>query len=52
MLSQIIELTEDNVNDQTDVALGKTASLFKDLADFVNVFDVIINTTVSAKIYY
>ena len=55
MFSQIIELTEDNVNDQTDIALGKTASLFKDLAEFVNAFDVIINTTVSAKlmtIYY
>ena len=47
MLSQIIEFTENNINEQSDGALSETASLFEVLADFLNVFDVIINKTVS-----
>ena len=50
-LSQIIDLTEDNVNEQTDGALSKTASFFKQLAGFLDVYDVIINKTVSANNY-
>ena len=52
LLSQIIELTENNINEQTDGVLSKTASYFEDLADFLNVFNVIINTTVSVDDQY
>ena len=52
MLSQIIEFTENNINEQTDGVLNKTASLFEDLAHFLNVFDVTINKTISTNDYY
>ena len=51
-LSQIIDLTEDNVNEQTDGALSKTANFFKQLAGFLDVYNVIINKTVSSNNYY
>ena len=47
MLSQIIEFTENNTNEQTNEVLSTTASYFEELADFVNDSNVIINTTVS-----
>ena len=52
MLSQIIEFTENNVDEQTNGVLSKTASLFEELADFLNVFDVMINKTVSTNDQY
>ena len=51
-LSQIIDLTEDNINEQTDGALSKTASFFKQLAGFLDVYDVIINKTASANYFF
>jgi hypothetical protein len=51
ILSQIIDLTEDNINEQTDGALSKTASFFEQLVDFLDVYNVIINKTVSANEY-
>ena len=50
-LSQIIDLTEDDVNEQTDGALSKTANFFKQLAGFLDVYNVIINKTVSSNYY-
>lgn len=47
MLSQIIEFTENNTNEQTNEVLSTTASYFQELAAFVNESNVIINTTVS-----
>ena len=47
MLSQIIEFTENNTNEQTNEVLSTTTSYFEELADFVNDSNVIINTTVS-----
>ena len=47
MLSQIIEFTENNTNEQTNQVLSTTASYFEELADFVNESNVIINLTVS-----
>ena len=47
MLSQIIEFTENNTNEQTNEVLSTTASYFQELAVFVNESNVIINTTVS-----
>ena len=47
MLSQIIELTENNTDEQTSEVLSQVATYFEDLANFVNEFNVIINTTVS-----
>ena len=47
MLSQIIALTENNTNEQTNEVLSTTANYFEVLADFVNDSNVIINTTVS-----
>jgi adenosine deaminase len=52
VLSQIIDLTEDSINEQTDEALSKTASFFEQLANFLDVYDVIVNKTVSANEYY
>ena len=47
MLSQIIELTENNIFVQTSEILSQVATYFRELADFVNISNVIINTTVS-----
>ena len=46
VLSQIIVLTENNTNEQTNEVLSTTANYFEELADFVNESSVIINTTV------
>ena len=51
MLSQIIALTENNTNQQTNEVLNTTANYFKELADFVNKSNVIINSTVSVDDY-
>ena len=47
MLSQIIEFTENNTNEQTSEVLSTTASYFQELAIFVNESNVTINSTVS-----
>ena len=47
MLSQIIELTENNTFVQTSEILSQVATYFRELADFVDKSTVIINTTVS-----
>jgi hypothetical protein len=47
MLSQIIMLTENDTEEQTSEVLHRVTSYFKELANFVNETDVIINTTVS-----
>ena len=47
MLSQIIELTENNTFVQTSEILSQVATYFRELADFVDKSNVIINTTVS-----
>ena len=47
MLSQIIMFTENDTNKQTSEVLHRVTSYFKELANFVNETDVIINTTVS-----
>ena len=47
MLSQIIELTENNTFVQTSETLSQVATYFRELADFVDKSNVIINTTVS-----
>ena len=53
MLSQIIEFTENNTEEQTIEVLSITANYFRELALFVNESNVIINSTVSVdpKIY-
>ena len=50
MLSQTVEVTENNINEQTDEVLGKVASYLGDLADFVNESQVIIDRNVSATL--
>ena len=47
MLSQIIEFTENNTEEQTIEVLSITANYFRELALFVNKSNVIINSTVS-----
>ena len=47
MLSQVIELTENNTFVQTSEILNQVATYFRELADFVDKSNVIINTTVS-----
>ena len=47
MLSQIVMFTENDTNEQTSEVLHRVTSYFKELANFVNETDVIINTTVS-----
>ena len=47
MLVQIVEPTENNMDIQSDEILHKVMSYFKELANFVNEMDVIINRTVS-----
>ena len=49
MLSQIIEFTENNTNEQTNEVLSTVASYFQELAIFVNESNLIINTTVSIQ---
>ena len=46
MLAQIVELTENNTNEQTNEVLNTIANYFEALADFVNESNVIINSTV------
>ena len=54
MLSNIIVFTENNTAEQTSEVLSQVATYFEELADFVNEFNVIINTTVSMhnKMWY
>ena len=47
ILSQVIEFTENNINEQTNEVLSNVANFFEVLVDFVNESSVIINTTVS-----
>ena len=51
MLSQIIEATEDDTNEQTGEVLGKVASYLENLADFINESQVIIDTNVSETLH-
>lgn len=48
-LSQTIEVTENNTNEQTDEVLGTVASYLDNLANFVNESNVIIDTNVSVN---
>ena len=47
MLSTFTEATASNTDIQTDEVLSEVAHFFKELADFVNESNVIINKTVS-----
>jgi hypothetical protein len=48
MLSQFTEATANNTGVQTTEVLNEVAIYFKELADFVNESQVIINVTVSS----
>ena len=50
MLSMFTEATANNTDIQTDEVLSEIANYFKELADFVNESNVIINKTVSSII--
>ena len=50
MLSNVIEATENNSDIQTNEVLSEVATYFRELADFVNESNVIINTTVNYKV--
>ena len=47
MLSQIIEVTENNTNQQVDEVLGKVARYLDELANYINDSNVIIDMNVS-----
>ena len=47
MLSKFTEATANNTDLQTDEVLSEVAHYFKELADFVNESNVIINKTVN-----
>ena len=49
MISSVIEATENNTVIQTNELLSEVATYFKELADFVNESNVIINMTVSSN---
>ena len=46
-LSQILKITESITNEQTDEVLGSVANYLDDVADFVNISQVVIDTAVS-----
>ena len=50
MLSTFTEATANNTDIQTDEVLSEIANYFKELANFVNESNVIINKTVSSII--
>ena len=47
MLSQIVVLTENDTEEQISEVLHRVTGYFKELANFVNETDVIINTAVN-----
>ena len=47
MLSQILKVTESITNEQTDEVLGSVANYLEDVANFVNISQVVIDTAVS-----
>ena len=51
MLSQTVEETENNINEQTGEVLGKVANYLDYLADFINESQVIIDTNVSETLH-
>ena len=50
MLSQIIEVTENNTNQQVDEVLGKVARYLDELANYINDSNVIIDMNVSEAV--